>query len=350
MKRAMRLIPVICIISLASPHAAIWAQERPGEAAYAKVCQVCHGPEGRGNQGPALTPMTIDPNQVLGIVREGFGQMPPISSRELSDEQVLQVVEYLRSPGSDAPADSGLPATRTPSGDPAPAPVKKTGLASLTDRIDRAAITGDLGTLTRLRDETLAWLSHTATVARYAAAYADWQYAVQSAGPESATRAPALADAVEHLQQVIAADNGFAEAHALLAAVYAMQLAGQPGSQSPDFRIFTELQQADPFARKNPRVALLLGIVSAVAPPPAGSGLDHAVSLLRLAIKLFEAEPVDAPWPNWGHAEAHAWLGQVLARRNDVKGARAAYERALVLKPDFIWVNGVLLPALPAAK
>jgi mono/diheme cytochrome c family protein len=43
--------------------------------------------------------MTRDANGVLAIVREGIGQMPPISTREVSDEQVVQIVEYLRSVG-----------------------------------------------------------------------------------------------------------------------------------------------------------------------------------------------------------------------------------------------------------
>ncbi len=32
---------------------------------------------------------------MLAIVREGYGEMPPISTRELSDEQVRLAVEYL---------------------------------------------------------------------------------------------------------------------------------------------------------------------------------------------------------------------------------------------------------------
>ena len=41
--------------------------------------------------------MTKDATQVLGIVRDGFGQMPPVSSRELTDDQIAQIVDYLRS-------------------------------------------------------------------------------------------------------------------------------------------------------------------------------------------------------------------------------------------------------------
>jgi mono/diheme cytochrome c family protein len=44
-------------------------------------------------------PMTRTANEVLAIVREGIGQMPQVSTRELSDQQVLQIVDYLRSLG-----------------------------------------------------------------------------------------------------------------------------------------------------------------------------------------------------------------------------------------------------------
>jgi mono/diheme cytochrome c family protein len=68
-----------------------------GAAAYTKVCQACHGANGRGGVGPALVPMTREPAEVLAIVRDGLGQMPPVSTRELSDEDVTRIVEHLRS-------------------------------------------------------------------------------------------------------------------------------------------------------------------------------------------------------------------------------------------------------------
>ena len=99
----MRLVLAICI-SFVGLHTA-WAQERSGEAAYSKVCRVCHGPQGRGDLGPALVPMTKDADEVLGIVREGLGEMPPVSTRELTDDQVAQIVEYLKSLSSPVPSE-----------------------------------------------------------------------------------------------------------------------------------------------------------------------------------------------------------------------------------------------------
>ena len=75
------------------------APDQPPEQAFARVCGACHGIEGRGGLAPGLIPMTKSANEVLAIVREGIGQMPPISARELSDADTLRIAEYLRSLG-----------------------------------------------------------------------------------------------------------------------------------------------------------------------------------------------------------------------------------------------------------
>jgi mono/diheme cytochrome c family protein len=64
------------------------------------VCGACHGAQGRGGLAPGLIPMTRSAIDLLAIVREGIGQMPPIAPRELSDEDTLRIAEYLRSLGS----------------------------------------------------------------------------------------------------------------------------------------------------------------------------------------------------------------------------------------------------------
>lgn len=71
--------------------------EQSGQVEFDRVCKVCHGPEARGDAGPRLVPFTREYEELLGIVREGAGQMPPISARELPDEGVAQIVAYLKS-------------------------------------------------------------------------------------------------------------------------------------------------------------------------------------------------------------------------------------------------------------
>jgi mono/diheme cytochrome c family protein len=68
-----------------------------GERAFNRVCAVCHGPRGRGDAAPALLPFDRSLLEVTAIVRDGRGEMPPVSGRTLSDQELGHIVEYLRS-------------------------------------------------------------------------------------------------------------------------------------------------------------------------------------------------------------------------------------------------------------
>jgi hypothetical protein len=52
--------------------------------------------------GPRLAGLNRDTGEVLGIVREGKGQMPPMSERDISDGNLARVIEYLRTLGGGA--------------------------------------------------------------------------------------------------------------------------------------------------------------------------------------------------------------------------------------------------------
>ena len=91
-----RVAVLTAVMTLAmAPVAA--AQDHPGTTPYRQVCQLCHGEGGRGDIAPSLVPLGFDAEYVLAVVREGYGQMPPISQRELSDDEVRQAVAYLES-------------------------------------------------------------------------------------------------------------------------------------------------------------------------------------------------------------------------------------------------------------
>ena len=112
----MRTLLATCL--LLTPALSAAAQEHPGRAPYRQVCQLCHGSDGRGDLGPSLVPLGYDVDYVLAVVREGYSQMPPISRRELSDDDVRQVVAYLESLSPQSPPVSSYDGPRTSDGQP----------------------------------------------------------------------------------------------------------------------------------------------------------------------------------------------------------------------------------------
>ena len=117
------------VVVSAAPAAA--AQDHPGAEAYQRVCQLCHGAGGRGDIAPGLVPLGYDAEYVLAVVREGYSQMPPISTRELTDDEVRQVVGYLDElSGPPAAAAPAAVAASAPSASSAPTPAPAPSAAS----------------------------------------------------------------------------------------------------------------------------------------------------------------------------------------------------------------------------
>ena len=73
------------------------APDREGQKVYDGQCRRCHGPEGSGTkEGPALTPFKSTYEKVLHQVRYPECEMPSFSMSEVTDEQVAQIVAYLK--------------------------------------------------------------------------------------------------------------------------------------------------------------------------------------------------------------------------------------------------------------
>jgi mono/diheme cytochrome c family protein len=102
----------VLVLSLASTVMLIAvpiAQNDPpaGKASYERVCATCHGQNAQGDNGPSLVPMTMDYEEFLARVRQGGGEMPQISKTTLTDEQVKEVLEYLKSLSAPTPHAAG---------------------------------------------------------------------------------------------------------------------------------------------------------------------------------------------------------------------------------------------------
>jgi len=84
--------------------------EKGGQALYTHVCAACHQPDGKGAVGAAAYPaLAGDANlasaaYVESVLLNGLRSMPPLG-RLMSDEQVADVINYVRGHFGDAHDD-----------------------------------------------------------------------------------------------------------------------------------------------------------------------------------------------------------------------------------------------------
>ena len=198
-------------------------------------------------------------------------------------------------------------------------------------------------------DTGLAAWSH------YYIALADYRMVnlLLAAGEENKDAASGhLKSAVEHLRESTRIDPRSADAYALLSSAYGRQI-----SLSPAKSIFLgpkaqkALRKAVKLAPDNPRVVLSAAIGAFNTPKMFGGSKERAMQGLQRATELFaREEPVDPIQPVWGHSQTYAWLGVAYLDRGELDSARAAFEKALEIDPEFGWVKYVLLPELEAAN
>lgn len=162
----------------------------------------------------------------------------------------------------------------------------------------------------------------------------------------------ALNATIDYLKRATEQRPKWAEAHALLAAAYGRKASGgmlsgiRYGPRSDE-----ALERARNLAPDNPRVVLIDAIALLQKPSVFGGDEEKAVRKMKEASRLFAERPApdDPLAPSWGHAMTYAWLGIAHMKANRVDQARAAFEKALSLRPKLHWVREVLLPEFEAS-
>ena len=86
----LTLLAATCLWTIRS------AADEPGRQVYEDKCGRCHGAEGRGGTGPRLVPFQWSEQRALELIRNPECDMPPIPASEVSDAQVAQIVDYLK--------------------------------------------------------------------------------------------------------------------------------------------------------------------------------------------------------------------------------------------------------------
>lgn len=184
---------------------------------------------------------------------------------------------------------------------------------------------------------------------RYYIALADYRLVSFYFGKNLKEKAKSFVDdGIEHLEASLEMQNNFAEAHSLLSALYGNKIAFKPLlAMSLGPKSGMAMAKAIKLAPDNPRTYLISGWSAYFTPKMFGGGLEKARAHFHKAIALYDSFAVsELTLPDWGHAEAYAWLGLLQARQEEWDAARKNYATALALNPDYGWVKAVLLPDL----
>ena len=220
---------------------------------------------------------------------------------------------------------------------------------SAAHQIDRAYIAGDLGGLQAARtvlDRALIAFPNDPLLLHYQG-YELYREANLLEGLSRPAEAGPLLEKARGIFEKSISLKPMPETHALLASVLG-QMIGADQSLGMTLGPLSgqEMQAALAAGAENPRVWLLRGISSIFTPAEYGGGISIAETQLNKAIELFATDHPVSPAPSWGRAEASAWLGQVLQKENKPADAVAAYNKALALEPNFMWVKMDLLPSV----
>jgi tetratricopeptide (TPR) repeat protein len=125
----------------------------------------------------------------------------------------------------------------------------------------------------------------------------------------------------------------------------ACTLAGREMSSLPfgGGRIGSRIDEAVRLEPKNPRVRLVEALAAFDRAGKDAAGKAAALKKLRVVTQMFETARAGASTiPEWGAAEAYAFLGRALYEQRDVVGAREALERSLLIAPEYAFARSLM--------
>jgi tetratricopeptide (TPR) repeat protein len=116
-----------------------------------------------------------------------------------------------------------------------------------------------------------------------------------------------------------------------------------PGSNMlGSMKVDSALEEAAVIAPNNPRVKFVDAMLSLRRASSKSERIDAERKLTAITAIFDALPPSDPGAPDWGYAEALAYLGQSYLEVGNRIGARNALERALVLAPDYRWARELL--------
>ena len=203
---------------------------------------------------------------------------------------------------------------------------------------EESAAASDLSTRAYFRALTHYRLAQVLTTTQKSAAKA----AIGDCSDEIDNAVDALPKVPLGLDETDAGRHQRAEDYALATAC---TLAGREMSsiQFGGGRIGSRIDEAVKLEPKNPRVRLVEALAAFERAGKDATEKAAAVTKLRAVTQMFEtARAAASTTPEWGAAEAYAFLGRALYDQRDAVGAREALERALLIAPDYAFARALM--------
>ncbi len=211
--------------------------------------------------------------------------------------------------------------------------------AEIGARAQTAFLKGDTADIGRLVAATAAWDKSTAPAELYARAFVQFrqlQMAMTAKNEDLAERSGE--SCVKALDAATRKDPRFAEGFALQSVCYGyMANLGGFGAIKNGSRSGKSIESALMLDFKNPRVILVEGFGLYFRPKFVGGDKLKGCARFKEAAVAFDAGGgrTASTGIDWGHAEAHYWLGRCATEAGDAAAARRSFERALAIAPEF---------------
>lgn len=215
-------------------------------------------------------------------------------------------------------------------------------LTDLEAKAQYAFYTGDLNAARSLAQANRALAGSEVPLELYHYAHAQFRVLQLGARREdkpARKAAEAAGEAcVKSLNRAIDRDERFAEALALQSECYGyLASLGPIDAVTAAPRIGGKAEAAAKLNPRNPRVLLAQAFALYYRPLALGGAKkQEAAPLFRRAAEAFDAIVAARPGePTWGAAEAWLYVGRTHEEAGDLLAARNAYERALLVAPEF---------------
>lgn len=223
------------------------------------------------------------------------------------------------------------------------------------EAVQKAAVMGETAALKAARELAQAAATQTIEPSKKAAAlyfigYAN--YSLVNLPSEKESKEQNTDAGVAALEEAVKLEPAFADAHGLLGSLYGQKAAGgMMAGMKYGQKSTASLERASLLSPENPRILMLRGIGLYYTPAMWGGDKQKALTNLQRACECAEkgaCAAKEATMPDWGHADVFATKGMMFADQDDKENAKAAYDRAVQLQPNYSWVKNVLLPKLSA--